>query len=77
MSANGQTVVPEARGKAMAMQAWMAQAGNLRGRTVNGKRGKETYKSGPMAGLTQEQAKVKFESIWAGAAPELKDTYAA
>ena len=77
MSANGQTVVPEARGKAMAMQAWFAQAGDLRGRTVNGKRRKETYKSGPMAGLTQEQAKVKFEGVWAGASPEWKDTYAA
>jgi len=77
MSANGETVVPEARGKAMAMQTWLAQAGNLRGRTVNGKKRRETYKSGPMAGLTLEQAKVKFESIWSGASPEWKNTYAA
>jgi len=77
MSANDQTVVPEGRGKALAMQTWMAQGGPPKGRIVNGRATRETYKRGPMKGMDAEQAKVAFEDVWSGASGNMKDIYAA
>ena len=61
---------PEARGKAAAMAAWLAQGGPQF-------RGDGTFKSGPIKGMTIDQAKQAFESKWANASDEIKNHYAA
>ena len=61
---------PEARGKAAAMDAWLAQGGPR----FNGD---GTFKSGPIKGMTIDQAKQAFESKWANASDEIKNHYAA
>ena len=63
---------PEARGKAAAFDRWLAQGGGNPQRMGRGGR----FPSGPMKGLTYDQAKQKFESMWGGASPAIKDKYA-
>ncbi len=68
----GMALVPEARGKAAAFDRWLALGGGNPQRMGRG--GK--FPSGPMKGLTYDQAKQKFESMWAGASGAIKDKYA-
>lgn len=62
-------VVPEARGKAAAFDRWLAQGGKPF--RVSGR-----FKEGPMKGLTYDQAKQKFETMWASSPDALKEKYA-
>lgn len=62
-------VVPEAKGKAAAFDRWLAQGGTPF-------RASGRFKQGPMKGLTYDQAKQKFESMWASAPDAIKEKYA-
>lgn len=64
-----QTVIPEARGKAAAHDRWMAQGGKPS--KVTGK-----FREGPMKGMTYDQAKQRFEGMWASSPDGLKEKYA-
>lgn len=70
-----ETVVPEGRGKAMALQSFLAQGG---GRSSYGgkKNAQFLFQSGPMKGMTEDQAVSLFETKWAGASGTIKDKYA-
>ena len=64
----GMVAVPENRAKAAAFDRWMAQGGRP-GR----KSGK--FLTGPQKGMTYDQAKQRFEGMWAGASPEVRAKY--
>jgi hypothetical protein len=70
--------VPEARGKAAAFDAWLAQGGLLPGDEARGRGGRKVgvYTQGPMKGMTYDQAKQKFEGMWASAPDAIKEKYA-
>lgn len=61
--------IPQSPAKAAAFDRWLAQGGNTSRRT-----GK--FKTGPMKGMTYDQAAQKFEGMWAGSSPAIKDKYA-
>jgi len=61
--------VPQARGKAAAFDRWLAQGGKPF--QHSGK-----FKQGPMKGLTYDQAKQKFETMWATSPDSIKEKYA-
>jgi hypothetical protein len=63
------STIPEARGKAAAMDTWLAQGGG-----TNQKTGR--FRSGPMKGMTYDGAKAKFEGMWDKAPGAIKDKYA-
>jgi len=61
--------VPEARGKAAALDTWLAQGG--RPVRLSGK-----FRAGPMKGMTYDQAKQAFEEKWATVGDAVKEKYA-
>ena len=65
----GRIVIPEARGKAAAHDAWMAQGGGTY-------RHSGQFRHGSMKGKTYDQAKQQFEAMWAGASDAVKEKYA-
>lgn len=67
--AHGQTIVPQARGKAAAFDTYVARGGKIHKRT-----GK--YRKGPMKGKTYDETKQQFEGMWAGVDDSVKEKYA-
>jgi hypothetical protein len=61
--------VPEARGKAAALDAWLAQGGQPF-------RGSGKFKKGPFKGKTIDEARAQFERMWATAPDSIKNKYA-
>lgn len=61
--------VPEARGKAAALDAWLARGGQPF-------RGSGKYKKGPFKGKTIDEARAQFETMWAKAPDAVKNKYA-
>jgi hypothetical protein len=58
---------------AHAFSTWIAGGNGLN----SGKDGVMRYNSGPMRGMTRDQAQMKFQNeVWKNAAPEWKDEYA-
>ena len=64
-----ETVVPQARGKAAAFDAWMARGG-----TPFKHSGR--FKKGPFKGKDYNEAKQQFEGIWSSSSDALKEKYA-
>ena len=68
--------VAGAQAKAAAYAAWIAQGGNLVTHTRRGAAGAgPRYGTGPMKGMTVEQAKEKFESLWASTPNSVREKY--
>lgn len=68
---------PAARGKAAAFDTWLAQGGELVKKNGRGDKGKSSrFAQGPMRGMTYDQAKQKFERMWATAPDSVKNKYA-
>lgn len=82
---NTQTSTPipalsDAQAKVAAFEAWVSQGGGLSNPYAGGRgnpelRAKTTYRSGPMKGLTKEQARQKFEAIWESTPENVKEKY--
>ncbi len=65
-----------AQAKVAAYNAWIAQGGNMVTHTRRGSKGAgPRYATGPMKGMTVEQAKEKFESLWASTPESVKQKY--
>lgn len=71
-----QTVVPEGRGKAKALETFLAGGGGVVSRGGD-KNPQFRYQEGKLKGKTREEALSVFESMWSGASPRIKDKYAA
>lgn len=68
---------PQAMGQAAAFDRWIAQGGGLKSRTNNGNTGAMKYRTGPMAGKTEDQAKQIFLQKWGSAPESVREKYAA
>lgn len=69
-------VLIDAQAKVAAYDAWIAQGGPLVTKTRQGYKGAgKRYATGPMKGMTVEQAKVKFESLWESTPNSVKEKY--
>lgn len=69
-------VLIDAQAKVAAYDEWIAQGGPLVVNTRRGSKGRgPRYGTGPMRGMTVEQAKVKFESLWESTPNSVKDKY--
>lgn len=77
--AMAETLIPVLEpGKAAAFDRWMAQGGGLidsSGRARGSRR--EIYRQGPQKGMTYDQARQKFESMWGSASPAIRAKYEA
>lgn len=62
------TMIPEGHGKAEAMRTYLSRGGGL---TKLGR-----YRSGPMKGMTVQQAQTAFEQHWATVGNDVKEKYA-
>ena len=74
---SGEEVVPMARGKAQAMQTYLATGGGKKAARGESTRGPGTvFKKGKLRGMTQEEAEADFESKWQSVDGSIKDKYA-
>lgn len=74
---NTRPTVSNVQAKEAAFQAWTAQGGGLRFKLgeANAGRSPGRYRSGPMKGMTYEEAKQRFENIWASTPESVKEKY--